>query len=103
MAVKRDLRLGIGNEIDPGRARVQYTDENTFFFSARTASRYRCRDGFECQVIRSRCAPGLEDETAALGEALDHPIGCVALAALAAGKESAVISVCDITRPAPNR
>ncbi len=60
-------------------------------------------DDFECQVIRSRCAPALEDETAALNEALDHPIGCPALAALAAGKKSAAISVCDITRPAPNR
>lgn len=59
-------------------------------------------DDFECQVIRSRCAPALEDETAALNEALDHPIGCPALAALAAGKKSAAISVCDITRPAPN-
>ena len=60
-------------------------------------------DRFACQVIRSRCAPALEDETAAIDEALDHPNGCAGLAALAAGKRSAAISVCDITRPAPNR
>jgi nickel-dependent lactate racemase len=39
----------------------------------------------------------------ALGEALDRPIGAPALAELARGKRSAAISVCDITRPAPNR
>ncbi len=60
-------------------------------------------DGFACQLIRSRCAPALQDETAALDEALDYPIGCAGLSALAAGKKSAAISVCDITRPAPNR
>ncbi len=59
--------------------------------------------GFQCQVIRSRSASALMDVTAALDEALDHPIGCEPLAALAAGKKSAAISVCDITRPAPNR
>ena len=60
-------------------------------------------DDLRCEVIRSRCAPALQDETAAIEEALDHPIGCAGLAALAAGKKSAAISVCDITRPAPNR
>jgi len=33
---------------------------------------------------------------------LDHPIGTPALEELARGKNSAAISVCDITRPAPN-
>jgi nickel-dependent lactate racemase len=59
-------------------------------------------DGFESQVIRSRTARALEDEAAALDWALDHPIGCEPLAALAAGRKTAAISVCDITRPAPN-
>jgi nickel-dependent lactate racemase len=36
-------------------------------------------------------------------EALDHPIGTAPLSELALGKKSAAISVCDITRPAPNR
>ena len=60
-------------------------------------------DGFESQVIRSRTGRALEDEAAALNWALDHPMGCEPLAALAAGKKTAAISVCDITRPAPNR
>lgn len=60
-------------------------------------------DGFQSQVIRSRCASAIEDVSAALDAALDRPIGCAPLATLAAGKKSAAISVCDITRPAPNR
>ena len=59
--------------------------------------------GFDCQVIRSRSGVALKDAAAALGAALDQPIGCEPLAALAAGKKTAAISVCDITRPAPNR
>ena len=60
-------------------------------------------DRFACRLLRSRTAAGLADPVAAIGEALDHPIGCAPLAELAAGKRSAAISVCDITRPAPNR
>ena len=60
-------------------------------------------EGFDCQVIRSRSGVALKDADAALGAALDQPIGCDSLAALAAGKKTAAISVCDITRPAPNR
>jgi nickel-dependent lactate racemase len=60
-------------------------------------------DLFASQIVRSRSAAALSDLAAALGAALDHPIGCQPLAALAAGKRSAAISVCDITRPAPNR
>jgi len=60
-------------------------------------------EGFDCQVIRSRSGAALKDVDAALGTALDQPIGCEPLAALAAGKKTAAISVCDITRPAPNR
>jgi lactate racemase len=59
-------------------------------------------DGYEYQVVRSRSAVALKDEAAALEMALDHPIGCKSLAGLATGKRSAAISVCDITRPAPN-
>jgi hypothetical protein len=39
---------------------------------------------------------------AALASALDHPIKGPSLTALAMGKKTAAISVCDITRPAPN-
>src|SRR6266568_2863021 len=59
-------------------------------------------DRFECQEIRTRTAAKLQDQAAALNWALDHPIGREPLAALAAGKKTAAISVCDITRPAPN-
>ena len=60
-------------------------------------------DVFQCQVVRSRTATALKNGAAALDSALDHPVGCEPLAALAAGKKTAAISVCDITRPAPNR
>jgi nickel-dependent lactate racemase len=60
-------------------------------------------DGFRTQVIMSHTARAVEDEGAALGWALDHPIGCVPLVEMARGKKTAAISVCDITRPAPNR
>jgi len=59
-------------------------------------------DGFNYQLIESRTAPALTNAHAAIEAALDNPIGCPPLATLAAGKRSAAISVCDITRPAPN-
>jgi lactate racemase len=59
-------------------------------------------DGFSCHVAQTRSAPALEDVEAALAQALDHPIHCEPLSRLAAGKRTAAISVCDITRPAPN-
>jgi lactate racemase len=60
-------------------------------------------DGFDCQVVMSRSASALPDAASALDAALDKPIGCQTLAKLAMGKRTAAISVCDITRPAPNR
>ena len=54
------------------------------------------------ELIESRSASALPDVTGALDRALDHPIGSKPLSALAAGKKTAAISVCDITRPAPN-
>src|ERR1700739_3769639 len=54
------------------------------------------------ELIESRSASALPDVTAALDQALDHPIGSKPLSAIAAGKKTAAISVCDITRPAPN-
>ncbi len=59
-------------------------------------------DGPRYEVIESRSASALPDVAASLDRALDHPIGCRPLSALAAGKKTAAISVCDITRPAPN-
>jgi nickel-dependent lactate racemase len=60
-------------------------------------------DGYRSQVIMSHTARALEDEQAGLDAALDSPIGCEPLSSMAAGKKTAAISVCDITRPAPNR
>ena len=59
-------------------------------------------DGYECQVVRSHTAAAVGDASAAVATALDRPIGCEPLAKLAVGKRTAAISVCDITRPAPN-
>lgn len=60
-------------------------------------------EGPRYQLILSRSSAPLADPVAAIEAALDHPIGYSSLSTLAAGKKSAAISVCDITRPAPNR
>jgi nickel-dependent lactate racemase len=60
-------------------------------------------DRFDCREVRSRKAVAVADEAAAVNEALDHPIACEPLVDLARGRKTAAISVCDITRPAPNR
>jgi lactate racemase len=60
-------------------------------------------DSYRTQLILSQTAHAVGNELAALNAALDQPIGCAPLADLAAGKKTAAISVCDITRPAPNR
>jgi nickel-dependent lactate racemase len=60
-------------------------------------------EGFQARVIMSHTGQALADENAALYAALDAPIGSEPLARIAAGKKTAAISVCDITRPAPNR
>ena len=58
---------------------------------------------FRYRVLEARSAKPLPDWHAALEAALDRPIGGPPLSELARGKHSAAISVCDITRPAPNR
>ena len=60
-------------------------------------------EGFEYQILEARSAQALDDQIAAIEHALDHPIGTSPLTELAKGKKTAAISVCDITRPAPNR
>ncbi len=60
-------------------------------------------DELDAQVLRPRFASGLADDDAALAAAIASPIGCPGLKELARGKRSAAISVCDITRPAPNK
>ena len=59
-------------------------------------------DRYQCQVLNWKSAAPLEDAVAAIEAALDAPAAGPPLAAVIAGKKSAAISVCDITRPAPN-
>ena len=59
-------------------------------------------EGFHYRVLEARSAEPLADWQGALEAALDSPVGAPPLGELARGKRSAAISVCDITRPAPN-
>jgi nickel-dependent lactate racemase len=58
---------------------------------------------FDFRVLEARSAAPLADWRSALDDALDAPIGRPPLRTMAAGKRTAAISVCDITRPVPNR
>ena len=58
--------------------------------------------GLHPLVLHGRSAGAIVDVAAALDVALDAPIGSAPLVELARGKRTAAISVCDITRPAPN-
>jgi nickel-dependent lactate racemase len=60
-------------------------------------------DTHEYSVLKSPSIAALADPVASIEAALDRPIQGEPLASLAAGKRSAAISVCDITRPAPNQ
>jgi len=55
------------------------------------------------QVLKPRYAEPVSDEQAAVEAALDSPVAGPPIEALARGRRSAAIAVCDITRPAPNR
>lgn len=68
----------------------------------KTGLRVALPDGYRYRVMEARSAKALQDPGGAIRRALDHPEGCAALRELAQGKRSAAISVCDITRPAPN-
>lgn len=60
-------------------------------------------DGFDYVVLDAKSAGAIADPAAAIEAALDAPLAGPPLSELARGKRSAAISVCDITRPAPNR
>lgn len=81
---------------------VLTTQMKTQFSFGKSGIEVSVPDGYDCQVVRSHTAAAVGDASAALAGALDHPIGCEPLVKLAAGKRTAAISVCDITRPAPN-
>lgn len=57
----------------------------------------------QANVLEPKFAAAVPSADVALAEALGQPIGSPALFDLARGKKSAAISICDITRPAPNR
>jgi nickel-dependent lactate racemase len=59
--------------------------------------------GYRYRVLEARSAQPLADPLRAIEESLDAPLGAPPVRELARGKRSAGISVCDITRPAPNR
>jgi nickel-dependent lactate racemase len=59
-------------------------------------------EGYEYQVLECPPLPPAADQVAAIEAALDAPVHGPSLLELARGKRSAAISVCDITRPAPN-
>jgi nickel-dependent lactate racemase len=59
-------------------------------------------DGFEYQLLECPSIPALADPVATIEASLDSPVAGPSLSELARGKRSAAISVCDITRPAPN-
>lgn len=75
----------------------------TNFAFGKTGLTVSLPQGRNYHLLESRSSGPLTDVAAALGNALDNPIGTKPLIQLAAGKRTAAISVCDITRPAPNR
>lgn len=75
----------------------------SLFFFGKNGIEVEVPDSFACREIRSRKTVAVPDEIAAVEAALDAPIASEPLLDLARGKNTAAISVCDITRPAPNR
>jgi len=67
------------------------------FAFGRTGLQLELPEGFRYQVLEARSARPLADPVRAIEESLDY------LSLMARDKRSAAISVCDITRPAPNR
>ncbi|MCK4658987.1 MAG: nickel-dependent lactate racemase [Phycisphaerae bacterium] len=55
------------------------------------------------KVLQARHGEALPDPHAAVTQALAAPIDCRPLADLARGHDEAVVVICDMTRPVPNR
>src|ERR1035441_7693812 len=68
----------------------------------RTQIKVELPSGYEYRFLEARSATPLVDWQGAVDSALDAPLGAPPLSEMASGKRSAAISVCDITRPAPN-
>lgn len=60
-------------------------------------------NGPDYLLLEARSAKPVTDHNEEVARALESPIGSPSLREIAKGKRSAAISVCDITRPAPNR
>jgi nickel-dependent lactate racemase len=75
----------------------------TWFAFGKAGLALELPEGFRYQVLEARSAVPLAEPGAAIEWALDNPVASPPLQQLATGKRSAAISVCDITRPAPNR
>jgi lactate racemase len=60
-------------------------------------------DQWDVTVLRKERMPVAADPAAAVTAALDAPIGSATIQAVARGRSTACILVCDITRPVPNR
>lgn len=54
-------------------------------------------------VLEAKFAEAVQSADSALTKAVRQPFGTPPLSDLATGKKTAAISICDITRPAPNR
>ena len=76
---------------------------NVNFAFGKTGLKLELPEGFEYRVLEARSAVPLDNPAAAIAQALDAPTGRPPLLEMARGKRTAAISVCDITRPAPNR
>jgi nickel-dependent lactate racemase len=73
------------------------------FAFGRTGLTLDLPEGFQYRRLEARSAVPLADAPSAIAKALDTPIASPPLVELARSKRSAAISICDITRPAPNR
>ncbi len=69
----------------------------------RAGAQVELPDHWRTIVLEARFAGATSSPDDAISKALAHPIASPPLLDLARGKSSAAISVCDITRPAPNR
>ncbi|MFP5228027.1 MAG: nickel-dependent lactate racemase [Acidobacteriota bacterium] len=75
----------------------------TIFAFGKEGLRVTLPEGPRYRLILSRSSGPVANPVEAIESALDAPIGRLPLVELARGRKSAAISVCDITRPAPNR
>jgi nickel-dependent lactate racemase len=73
------------------------------FAFGKSGLRLNLPSGFDYRVLEQRSAAPLADQAGDIQQALDLPAAGLPLTELARGKKSAAISVCDITRPVPNR